>query len=69
MTIEKYYMVRYTKQPNVSCTNNAELFSDEVMFEDEESARKFIDDLNENNDLVWAQLKIYEIYYPDKNSA
>ena len=49
----------------LSCTNNIKLDSDEIMFISEESARKFIMDLYNSGDLLWARLSIYEDYYPD----
>lgn len=70
MKVEKFYLVRYTKQTELSCTNDVELDSDEIMFESEESARKFIMNLYDSGDLVWARLSIYENYYPDlKNNS
>ena len=65
MKIEKFYLVRYKMRTESSCTNDVELDSDEIMFASEESARKFIMDLYNSGDLLWARLSIYEDYYPD----
>ena len=65
MKIEKFYLVRYKMRTKLSCTNDVELDSDEIMFASEESARKFIMDLYNSGDLLWARLSIYEDYYPD----
>ena len=65
MTREEFYLVQYTKRMELSCTNNIKLDSDEIMFISEESARKFIMDLYNSGDLLWARLSIYEDYYPD----
>ena len=61
MKIEKRYYVRYTRRSQLSFTNNVELDSDEIMFESEESARKFIMDLYDSGDLVWARLSIINL--------
>ena len=45
----------------LSCTNNIKLDSDEIIFESEESARKFIMDLYNSGDLVWARLSNYMV--------
>ena len=65
MKREGFYLVQYTRRMELSYTNNIKLDSDEIMFVSEESARKFIIDLYNNGDLLWAQLSIYEDYYPD----
>ena len=66
MKIEKFYLVRYKMRTKLSCTNDVELDSNKIMFESsEESARKFIMDLYDSGDLVWARLAIYEDYSPD----
>lgn len=65
MKIEKFYLVRYKMRTELSCTNDVELDLDEIMFASEESARKFIMDLYNSGDLLWARLSIYEDYYPD----
>lgn len=65
MKREEFYLVQYTRRMGLSCTNNIKLDSDEIMFESEESARKFIMDLYNSGDLLWARLSIYEDYYPD----
>ena len=65
MKIEKFYLVRYKMRTELSCTNDVELDLDEIMFASEESARKFIMDLYNIGDLLWARLSIYEDYYPD----
>lgn len=65
MKREEFYLVQYTRRMKLSCTNNIKLDSDEIMFISEESARKFIMDLYNSGDLLWAQLSIYEDYYPD----
>lgn len=65
MKREEFYLVQYTRRMELSCTNNIKLDSDEIMFVSEESARKFIIDLYNSSDLLWARLSIYEDYYPD----
>lgn len=65
MKREEFYLVQYTRRMKLSCTNNIKLDSDEIMFISEESARKFIMDLYNSGDLLWARLSIYEDYYPD----
>lgn len=60
MEIEKVYLVQYARRMELSCTNNIKLDSDEIMFESEESARKFIMDLYNSGDLLWARLLIFE---------
>lgn len=65
MTREEFYLVQYTRRMELSYTNNIKLDSDEIMFVSEESARKFIMDLYNSGDLLWARLSIYEDYYPD----
>nr|DAG59099.1 MAG TPA: Transcription elongation factor S-II factor, TRANSCRIPTION [Caudoviricetes sp.] len=61
MEIEKVYLVQYTRRMELSCTNNIKLDSDEIIFESEESARKFIMDLYNSGDLVWARLSNYMV--------
>ena len=56
MKIEKFYLVRYKMRTELSCTNDVELDLDEIMFASEESARKFIMDLYNSGDLLWARL-------------
>lgn len=65
MKREEFYLVQYTRRMELSYTNNIKLDSDEIIFESEESARKFIMDLYNSGDLLWARLSIYEDYYPD----
>lgn len=65
MNREEFYLVQYTRRMELRCTNNIKLDSDEIMFISEESARKFIMDLYNSGDLLWARLSIYEDYYPD----
>lgn len=65
MKREECYLVQYTRRMELSYTNNIKLDSDEIMFVSEESARKFIMDLYNSGDLLWARLSIYEDYYPD----
>ena len=65
MKIEKFYLIRYKMRTELSCTNDVELDLDEIMFASEESARKFIMDLYNSGDLLWARLSIYEDYYQD----
>ena len=65
MKREELYLVQYTRRMELSYTNNIKLDSDEIMFVSEESARKFIIDLYNSGDLLWARLSIYEDYYPD----
>lgn len=61
MKREEFYLVQYTRRIELSYTNNIKLDSDEIIFESEESARKFIRNLYDSGDLVWTRLSNYMV--------